>query len=139
MEILLGTVGAAPPTLVDGAAAGLGAVLREMHREGVFAAASSAEVSLPVHRPKPQQAKGELVSTDGTTVAYYVVYFSLRKLASTNNQGRTGRALHRAKTRQGFFGESHEGSSTERLVCTSPRNGLEANLGVSLTIAGRGK
>lgn len=45
VEILLGTVGAAPSTLVDGAAAGLGAVLEEMHRESFFAAASSAEVS----------------------------------------------------------------------------------------------
>lgn len=48
MEMLLGTAGAAPPTLVDGAAAGLGAVLGEMHREGLFAAASPAEVSLPL-------------------------------------------------------------------------------------------
>ena len=48
VEILLGTVGTAPPTLVDGAAAGLGAVLGEMHGEGLFAAAFSAEVSLPV-------------------------------------------------------------------------------------------
>ncbi|CAM9747457.1 unnamed protein product, partial [Hapterophycus canaliculatus] len=41
LKTLLGSEGSAPPTLVDGAVAGLGAVLGEMHREGLFAAAAS--------------------------------------------------------------------------------------------------
>lgn len=36
LEALLGVEGGAPPPIVDGAIAGLGAVLGEMHREGLF-------------------------------------------------------------------------------------------------------
>lgn len=58
LEILLGTVGTAPQTLVDGAAAGLGAVLGEMHRERLFAAGTSAEVSLPLGQSRATAVTG---------------------------------------------------------------------------------
>lgn len=59
METLLGSEGSAPPTLVDGAVAGLGAVLGEMHKEGLFSAASAAGVSKLPHSSMPKPAKTE--------------------------------------------------------------------------------
>lgn len=41
--MLLGAEGGAPPSIVDGAIAGLGAVLGEMHREGLFTVAHDGQ------------------------------------------------------------------------------------------------
>ncbi|CBN75009.1 expressed unknown protein [Ectocarpus siliculosus] len=51
LEILLGTEGNAPPTLVDGAVTGLGAVVGEMIGEGLFASAAAAAATAGAASP----------------------------------------------------------------------------------------
>lgn len=55
MEALLGVEGAAPGPMVNGAIAGLGEILSEMHREGVFTVRSRYLVSVWTVRRKLSQ------------------------------------------------------------------------------------